>query len=441
MPRMRHRGNHAAVIDARPDQVANLEVNGWELEDLQAAVDRNVIAALANWNNQINVPLDIGGLGGLQAAMQQQPQPAQPAANAAEAEVPGREAAIQAELLQHDAAKGALARGFEHKAYDQQEVIRRQYQAHLDAQDVLNRELQNLQILRRQRAQERVQALQNAQDLAAEIAEEAEMAGIRVVNNFKVGADPEFAIVAEDGKLVYVNGLNQQGAVGYDHGGRIVELRPRASKSTYNLVKTLRDIIVKHDDLEPFRKYRWRAGGLVANPATHRQEPLGGHVHLGIPPVAGQAYKDLAAALDALTKVYENLDILPTNESKARRDLKMLGNRHDYYGAYSNLVEAGKGNIVRHMEYRTPCSWLSKPQTAFFVLTGYKLAAKEPKATAEFFATVRAQQHELLNLRDFYDKFRAEDSDVARFREKLRIKSTVGDPDQDFQTAWRDMNF
>ncbi len=286
-----------------------------------------------------------------------------------------------------------------------------------------------------------------AEDAAAEKEEETALAQVKLVNEFPVGCDPEFAILDADGGLIYVNGnLRHEGAIGYDHGGRLVELRPRASRSTYKLVQNIRKLLVEDKRLESYRSYKWRRGGLVKNPRRNgdANEPLGGHVHLGVSPDNPKtpAIRDIAAACDALTKVYEHLDILPTVESKARRDLNMGGGRGDHYGAFGNLVATPyNAQGARHLEYRTPCSWLHKPEAAFFVLTGYKLAAKNPKVATEHFATVQAKTRPLLNLRDFYDGFRAGDDDVRRFRETLRVRQCVGDPTEDFQGAWREMKF
>lgn len=276
---------------------------------------------------------------------------------------------------------------------------------------------------------------------------DSEVDRIKLINDFKVGADPEWIMLGPKGELVQAD-IPAHGRVGTDHGGRIMELRPTPSRSCLRLVQNMARLL-NLPCLERWRGARWRAGGLAKYGS--RNESLGGHVHLGLSftqayhritpkqlrdalttsytyaPIrnvdailANHARSEAAIeALDALTLVYENLDILPQKEATGRR-------RAGGYGALGDVRESDG-----HLEYRTPVSWLFNPRTAYFILTGYKLAAAEPASFA-----VKGGWN---SLADWISRFASKDNDAARVTEKFTsLPAVQGDPDRDFKELWAD---
>lgn len=294
---------------------------------------------------------------------------------------------------------------------------------------------------------------------------DSEVERIKLINDFKVGADPEWILLGAKGELV-VPDLPAAGQVGTDHGGRILELRPTASRSCLRLVQNMQRLL-NSPRLEKWRSPKWRAGGVAKY--AGRQESLGGHVHLGLTFNAnyhGLSAKELErhlnssscyydsstgsyraidvekaqellkvharseaaiAACDKLTTVFEELDILPQKEASERRR-----GGHGY-GRLGDVRESSG-----HLEYRTPVSWLFSPTTAYFTLTGYKLAAAQPEGF-DVASSAKSFRGDWAYLRDVYRRFAPYDNDAARCAEKLYDHSQVqGDPDCDFKDLWSD---
>src|ERR1700723_1207852 len=139
-----------------------------------------------------------------------------------------------------------------------------------------------------------------------------------VLNTFLVGCDPEFVALNGSGQQMNLSAhLRPDGEIGYDHGGRVGELRPEATRGTYALTKRLQRLI-RSNVIEGMKAAKLRAGARV------NRDTLGGHVHLGIPVPRG-GVPGIVAALDRVTAVLEALDILPASESRTRRETGAYG--------------------------------------------------------------------------------------------------------------------
>lgn len=246
-----------------------------------------------------------------------------------------------------------------------------------------------------------------------------------LVNTFLLGTDPEFVLLSADGNLVVPGGLPHAGTIGSDMGSRVVELRPAAAKSAFTLTRRLQQLLASDARLEPFRQYRWRAGAYV----DVADIPLGGHVHLDMPVPPRDS--PLLQALDAATARMEWLDLLPRHESQVRR-------AEGRYGQPSDIRSS-----LGHLEYRTPPSWLFKPALAFFALTLYKLTAVSPSdALCLFNDNQRAPRGRLFR---FLELFRGRDVDAERCLDNLvsdgRLRKVRGDPDADFKSLWKELEF
>jgi hypothetical protein len=195
----------------------------------------------------------------------------------------------------------------------------------------------------------------------------------RYVNQFKIGADPEFVFantVKNDlGEVVgstrcdaQTLGMSQGPAFGVDNNGRLAEIRPHPSRSAVEVVASI------------LTTFRWM---VLCMPKTlqleWRAEPylwddgLGGHVHFGR---KRPTRKEEVAALDMIEEGLVHLGVYPKDQVIRRRQGDA---RRQIYGALGDF------RLQQHgYEYRTFPSWLDSPELAFFTLVVAKLAVQMP---------------------------------------------------------------
>lgn len=257
-----------------------------------------------------------------------------------------------------------------------------------------------------------------------------------MINDFKLGCDPEFMLIAENGKTVVASQyFPHDGEIGYDHGGRVAEFRPEPARGAFPIIKRIQRLVKKAVPLSLGAKFR---SGAICN-----QDCLGGHIHFGFdgfevkPPngvgsLQGGRFNargtQVTRALDTLTKTLEYLDILPAHESAQRR--ASAQGQGNYYGAYGDVRDCHG-----HMEYRTMASWLYDPKVAFLVLTAAKLAAADPKGTIEALKDCDS----FSDFRKWMERYESKDVNAARASEKLLangLKYVQAYPDVDFKERW-----
>src|SRR5882724_7146982 len=170
------------------------------------------------------------------------------------------------------------------------------------------------------------------------------------VNNFMVGADPEF-VVMEPPAILNARASHtrlitpKESFFGWDHGGFVVEPHPTPDISVRKVVQNIKRCL---DGLSvPFSNYKWRAGAYITGGPNNilgvgrRHIGLGGHVHLDFPePTPAQI-----RAFDSINATLLNLEILPPAECTSRLEITGYGRAGDV------RFEHG------HMEYRSMCSW------------------------------------------------------------------------------------
>ncbi len=254
----------------------------------------------------------------------------------------------------------------------------------------------------------------------------------RLINPFLVGCDPEFVTI-HNGRRCNVNDhLPHEGVVGWDHNGRIAEIRPDPSRGVYRLIKTMQKVLLEEPILQQLVHRKWRAGALYTD--EHSVETLGGHIHLDI------NWDKKAApvkALDALTRKLEALDILPKDESNQRRNRGGEYGGIAAYGRYGDVraVAAIDGNRI---EYRTMASWLFSPAIAFVCLSGAKLAAHAPDS-ALVALKGPASYKQLIK---FFELFQGKDDNADRILERVLDGGNLkADPDADVRKAWERLRF
>jgi hypothetical protein len=176
----------------------------------------------------------------------------------------------------------------------------------------------------------------------------------RLVNHFKVGADPEFVFIRK-GVVLNPEDLSFQVglAFGADLCGRLVELRPEADRSvlrvTASLLDSLRWMSVYYPECLDFE---WIAYPLVG------RDGLGGHVHFGR---KKNTRKEEVFSLDRLAHYLFNGAVL----NKMGQDERT---KSTHYGRMGDIRPQKHG-----YEYRTLPSWLENPWLSFLVMTLGKL--------------------------------------------------------------------
>lgn len=204
--------------------------------------------------------------------------------------------------------------------------------------------------------------------------------------SFRIGGDPEFAIINTDGS--YHNFHSVSNAIGADHGGMVVELRPAPSYTVNGFLNNVKTLL-ESPSLNDVRPKKWRAGAHV-----HVRHPsygetgisMGGHVHLEIPynynsgtipSVSREVFMARMEAFDHLTQMFEEANLLPKEECALRRSSSGCYGR---FGVGHNHHTVLGADNQQRIEYRSPCSWLFNPRNAFMLITGLKLAAASPVA-------------------------------------------------------------
>lgn len=270
------------------------------------------------------------------------------------------------------------------------------------------------------------------------------------INEWLLGADPEFAVVTPPNKSIYNSGTYETsthdsfGAIGGDHGGRVWELRPSPSKTAWTVVENLCRLL-KHKELDKVQSFKWKSGalgGATVGPLGNTnidlglsdlqsaEDTLGGHVHYGLAAFSGPQL----AALKNITGTLLNLEILPTKENTKR--IRLAHSRGQTYGDLNgyDLVRQCHG----HVEFRAAPSWLDKPGQAFAALTVYKLAAARPSAIDW------TNNYELKGkFLEWLDELSEVDVDawlLAKLIDKQGFAAISADPSSDFKPRWRREN-
>lgn len=240
-----------------------------------------------------------------------------------------------------------------------------------------------------------------------------------LVNDFKIGADPEFVFVTPDAdlRLTPARGpIDEPMLYGLDHGGWVIEPHPipdfSAKQVTRNIKVALNQIARVYGENE-----KWRAGAFLR--ANQRNVTLGGHVHIDQPRSVGTTVR----AYDRFTSFLTRLDILPTRESDERRV-----NGGHLYGQLGDVRhEHG------HYEYRSMCSWLFSQKTTMLCLTGIKLITAAPD-TLPPAATLTGVR----DLVKWLEGFKGQDDDVDWILDHDYFgKSMEARPDRDIKSVWK----
>lgn len=267
---------------------------------------------------------------------------------------------------------------------------------------------------------------------------------VKTINTFKIGADPEFVVVKKGkpiGSLESKYGIRHRDQFGWDHSGRVAEIKPNPARSSFRLVRNLKKLVTESPAA---LKIINDGGRMVAGAISPDGITLGGHIHFDIPYIVkGKTiYGDsvigadkinptmtrIVASLDTLTACLENLDVLPLEGSKRRRS-------SGEYGRYGDVRQADGAN---RFEYRTMCSWMHSPVAAMLCLTGAKLAGAYPHIVEEVL-DIREPKKSIEKL---FTQFATKDIDAARVTERVfEAGLTLAQkPDTDMLESWKSLS-
>ncbi|MFE5317317.1 hypothetical protein ACFQ88_01290 [Paenibacillus sp. NPDC056579] len=175
-----------------------------------------------------------------------------------------------------------------------------------------------------------------------------------------LGADPEFLLRNERGKVVFAsNYMEKEGPIGCDaivlpsfrKIYPLAELRPEPSKDIKQMIINLHRTMQMASRRITDGSLEWIAGGMPV-----RGFPLGGHIHFSGIPLSGE-----------LLRVLDNYLALPL----VLLEDATTGNRKPQYGFLGDFRRQRHGGF----EYRVLPSWMISPSIARGVLTMAKLIA------------------------------------------------------------------
>ena len=236
----------------------------------------------------------------------------------------------------------------------------------------------------------------------------------RLVNHFKLGADPEFAFMS-DGRMAYASklGLRAGLAIGADNNGRLAELRPKPSKFALRVVASMYAEFCFLAQWNPaLTKYTWYAQPFV------EKDGLGGHIHFG----RWAKLRNLEVqALDTLMYLLEKAGCISRTHQKMRLETRL-------YGRMGDIRPQAHG-----YEYRTFPTWVSSVRHSHLYLTLAKLAVFDPKLFLRMRHISGALEAEavLKNILNFY-KDQDDDAKIAL----LYVDQCWRPPTGDIQADW-----
>ena len=253
----------------------------------------------------------------------------------------------------------------------------------------------------------------------------------RLVNHFKIGADPEFVFEipglgdlrldgTRDGRRIEARALGMKTGLfmGADQNGRLAELRPKPSKSCLKVLASL------------LAEMRWglHAYGPKLQDASWRCNPfmfadgLGGHIHFGRKrPTRPQEVDALSALYDAVFK----FSLYESKEQAMRQKGDALGQK---YGLPDDYRPQAHG-----YEYRAFPSWLDNPWLSYFMLVTAKLAVHDPALVRAWHRLETPNPAVLGNLLAYY-KGRDDDAWLAYYA--LREHGMPRHIGGDFRKRW-----
>lgn len=184
------------------------------------------------------------------------------------------------------------------------------------------------------------------------------------INDTVIGADPEFLLFDDSGKVIRANNvLSFTGELGCD--GAMAEVRPKPAIKPEELVDNISKILHNKDITNLISKYNWVAG--CYHKDKSRDYPIGGHIHIGNPvQITTMDINNRLSFFKVFNKIIDELLAVPMTKidgafyGAARRTKCTMG-KYGYYGEWRTC----NGRL----EHRTLSGmWLMHPTLATCVL-------------------------------------------------------------------------
>ena len=248
----------------------------------------------------------------------------------------------------------------------------------------------------------------------------------RLLNHFKVGADPELYFADHANRPLHASGFNFLAgrAFGADNNGRLAELRAFPSRSALHVVTSLWMSLAwmqawfseQRNKVFSTVPSKWLSG-----PALF-EDGLGGHVHVG------RRRDNVSRQVGALDTLCQALYTAGTYDESQLRARRQAG-----YGNFSDTRPQRHG-----WEYRTFPTWLNTPRFAHLVLTLAKLAVLDPSALQSVSKNASIARRQLVS---FLARYRGRDDDAALALAALQPLSEKGPTwptcnSDDIRPAW-----
>ena len=243
----------------------------------------------------------------------------------------------------------------------------------------------------------------------------------RLVNSYKIGADPEFIFRQGTARLdARTLGLKTGLAFGADNNSRLVELRPKAYRNALKVVASI------------LQELRWMA---VVIPATQQidwlagaflnGDGIGGHVHFG------RKRETRDQEVDALANIMAGLvqvGVFPAQEVVRR----MGGDeRGQVYGRLNDIRLQSHG-----YEYRAFPSWLGSPWTTYLTLVLSKLAVYDPAMVSAWVDNCQTPAQWETAIRNLLTFYRGRDDDAELALWVLQQRGFPKHTKRSFRSAW-----
>lgn len=190
-----------------------------------------------------------------------------------------------------------------------------------------------------------------------------------------VGADPEFALLTDDGRVARGSSvINKSGAFGSD--GPAVEVRPAPSVDHLTMVNSIAKIL--QNPPEVVAPYAWRGGATYQD--SQRKYWFGGHIHLGRP-VQIDVEHAYDYCYDGIASVLDHLLAFPlVRFDTPNPDLRRHGCDYGYGTAGTGDNGDSSSSVRAHsdrFEYRVLSAlWLAHPTLAKIVVGATKSIAE-----------------------------------------------------------------
>lgn len=246
----------------------------------------------------------------------------------------------------------------------------------------------------------------------------------RLINRFKIGADPEFIFVNkvpdisyETGRRYRVDaaseGLKTGLAFGADQNGRLIELRPKPSRSCLEVLASLWSELKWMGRFYPNTlSFEWQCGAFLFG------DGIGGHIHFGR---KRPTRTEEVTALDKVGGLMYTLGLFPKGEWMQRQEGDERGQRYGRYGDFRPQIHG--------YEYRTLPSWLDSPVLAYLCMVLAKLAVYDPKLVEKW----GKDPNHIKHLLGFYQGL---DDDAAIALKALEVHGLPRHLGGDFKGRW-----